>query len=82
LVTFGVLVTAARKNPLVVLLGVELALQGVNLALVALTSWFQDWGGEAAVFVVMAISAVELAIGLGIALAYGQHQPKPGEHRL
>jgi NADH-quinone oxidoreductase subunit K len=74
LFTIGIVTTVARRHPLIVLLGIELMLQAVNVVLVALTSWFQDWNGEIAVFVVMAIAAVELAVGLGITLAYGQQQ--------
>jgi NADH-quinone oxidoreductase subunit K len=76
LFTIGIVVVATRRQPLIALMGIELMLQGANLALVALTSWLQDWGGEAAVFVVMAIAAAELAVGLGVVLAYGQQQAK------
>ena len=53
-------------------------LQAVSLSLVALTGWFQEWSGEAAIFVVMMIAAVELAVGMGISLAYGQQQTLGG----
>jgi NADH-quinone oxidoreductase subunit K len=75
LFTIGMVTTVARRHPMIVLLGIELMLQAVNVVLVALASWFQDWSGEIAVFVVLAIAALELAVGLGVALAYGQQHP-------
>ena len=66
----GVVVVIVRRHPLIVLLGVELALEAVSLSMVALTSWFQEWSGEIAVLVVIAISVVQFTAGLGGALAY------------
>jgi NADH-quinone oxidoreductase subunit K len=74
LFSIGITIVVARRDPLVVLVGIELMLQAVNLALAALTSWFQDWGGQVAFLVVMTIAAVELAVGLGAVLAYRQHR--------
>ena len=78
LFAMGAATVLARRHPLIVLMGIELMLNAVNLALVALTSWFQDWNGQVAVLVVMTIAAVELAIGLGAALARGRHPPDSG----
>ena len=69
LFVIGAVTAATRRHPLVVLIGIELMLQAANLALVALTSWFQDWTGQVAVLTVTAIAAVELAVGLGVVLA-------------
>jgi NADH-quinone oxidoreductase subunit K len=76
LFAIGIAIVIARRNPLIVLIGIELMLQAVNLALITLSSWFQDWGGQVAVFVIMVIAAVELTVGLGVILAFGQHSPK------
>jgi NADH-quinone oxidoreductase subunit K len=78
LFTLGSAIVIARRYPLIVLIGIELMLQAVNLALVALASWFQDWGGQVTVFIVMTIAAVELTVGLGVLLAYGRHPLRPG----
>jgi NADH-quinone oxidoreductase subunit K len=62
----GVLV---RRNPLVVLLCLELMLNGANLALV---SFSRMWGGEdGQVFalVVMVVAACEVTVGLGLVVA-------------
>ena len=77
LFAIGAGVVVMRRHPLVVLMGVELMLHAVNLALVALTSWFQDWAGQVAVLAIMAIAAVELAVGLGVVLAYQVFQTTP-----
>lgn len=66
----GVMIVIVRRHPLIVLLGVELALQAVSLSMVALTSWFQEWSGEIAVLVIMAISVVQFTAGLAGVLTY------------
>ena len=63
---FGVLL---RKNAIVILMCVELMLNGVNLTLVALSRQFSDTGAQVAVFFVMAVAAAEAAVGLAIVLA-------------
>ncbi len=72
--TIGVLVVIARRDPMIVLLGIELMLEAAGLACVALASWFEDWGGEIATLVVIAMAAVQLATGIGAAVAVGHPQ--------
>jgi NADH-quinone oxidoreductase subunit K len=66
----------ARRNPLVVLLCLELMLNGANLALVAFA---RMWGGEAGqvfALVVMVVAACEVTVGLGLIVAiYRRHLP-------
>ena len=59
----------SRRNPLVVLLCLELMLNGANLALVAFARMHGDGGGQIFALVVMVIAACEVAIGLGIIVA-------------
>ncbi|MGC9220375.1 MAG: NADH-quinone oxidoreductase subunit NuoK [Solirubrobacteraceae bacterium] len=62
----GVLV---RRNPLVVLLCLELMLNAANLALVAFA---RMWGGEAGqvfALIVMVVAASEVTVGLGLLVA-------------
>jgi NADH-quinone oxidoreductase subunit K len=66
----GVVVVATRKQTTVVLMGMGLMLNAVNLMLVALTSWFQDWSGQVAALVIVTIAAVELTAGFSFAQAY------------
>ena len=62
----GVLV---RRNPLVILLCLELMLNGANLALVAFA---RMWGGESGqifALIVMVVAACEVTVGLGLIVA-------------
>src|SRR5947208_5508103 len=62
----GVLI---RRNPLVILLCLELMLNGANLALV---SFARMWGGEAGqifALIVMVVAPCEVTIGLGLIVA-------------
>jgi NADH-quinone oxidoreductase subunit K len=59
----------ARRNPLVILLCLELMLNGANLALI---SFARMWGGEdGQVFalIVMVVAACEVTVGLGLIVA-------------
>jgi NADH:ubiquinone oxidoreductase subunit K len=59
----------ARRNPLVILLCLELMLNGANLALVAFA---RMWGGEEGqvfALIVMVVAACEVTIGLGLIVA-------------
>ena len=59
----------AKRNPLVVLLCLELMLNGANLALVAFSRMWGSGDGQIFALVVMAIAACEVAIGLGLIVA-------------
>jgi len=62
----GVLV---RRNALIIFMCVELMLNSVNLTLVALSNLWGNLNGQIFVFIVMAVAAVEVAIGLAIVMA-------------
>ena len=62
----GVLV---RRNPLVILLCIELMLNAANLALVAFARNSGDMGGQIFALIVMVVAACEVAIGLGLVVA-------------
>jgi NADH:ubiquinone oxidoreductase subunit K len=59
----------ARRNPLVVLLCLELMLNAGNLALVAFSRMHGGAGGQVFALIVMVIAACEVVIGLGIIVA-------------
>jgi NADH-quinone oxidoreductase subunit K len=65
---FGVL---ARRNLLIVLMSLELMLNGVNIALVAFSLKFAGAAphGQVLVMMVMAVAAAEVAVGLAIVIA-------------
>jgi NADH-quinone oxidoreductase subunit K len=58
-----------RRDPLVILLCLELMLNGGNLALVAFA---RMWGGESGqvfALIVMVVAAAEVTVGLGLIVA-------------
>ena len=55
-----------RRNPLVVLLCLELMLNAGNLALLAFSRMWGDEAGQVFALIVMVIAACEVVIGLGI----------------
>ncbi len=58
-----------RRNPLSILLCLELMLNGANLALVAFA---RMWGGESGqifALIVMVVAASEVTVGLGLIVA-------------
>ncbi len=64
----------ARRNPLVVLLCLELMLNGANLALVAFARMWGNGDGQILALVVMTVAACEVAIGLGMVVALYRRQ--------
>jgi NADH:ubiquinone oxidoreductase subunit K len=62
----GVLI---RRNPLVVLLCLELMLNAGNLALLGFARMWADGAGQIFAIIVMVVAACEVAIGLGIVVA-------------
>ncbi|HLJ02795.1 MAG TPA: NADH-quinone oxidoreductase subunit NuoK [Solirubrobacteraceae bacterium] len=58
-----------RRNPLVVLLCLELMLNGANLALVAFSRMWGGEDGQVFALIVMVIAACEVTVGLGLIVA-------------
>ncbi len=67
--TLGVLV---RKNAIIIFLCIELQLNAVNLAFVAL-SRYTGIEGQLFVFFVMTVAAAEAAVGLAIIISIFRH---------
>ena len=63
---FGVL---TRRNPLVILLCLELMLNAANLALIAFARMHGNGDGQIFAIIVMVVAACEVAIGLGLIVA-------------
>ena len=59
----------SRRNPLVVLLSLELLLNAGNLALVAFSRMWGNADGQIFALVVMVVAACEVAVGLGMVVA-------------
>lgn len=58
-----------RRNPLVILLCLELMLNAGNLALLGFSRMWGDGDGQIFAVIVMVVAACEVAIGLGIIVA-------------
>lgn len=64
--TVGVLV---RRNPLIMFMSIELMLNSVNLAFVAFSRYLHVLDGQVFVFLILAVAAAEVAVGLAIIVA-------------
>ena len=62
----GVLV---RRNPLVILLCLELMLNAANIALIAFARMWGNGDGQIFAIIVMVVAACEVCIGLGLVVA-------------
>jgi NADH-quinone oxidoreductase subunit K len=62
----GILV---RRNPLVILLCIELMLNAANLSLVAFSRAHGNHDGQIFAIIVMVVAACEVAVGLGLIVA-------------
>jgi len=59
----------ARRNALVILLCLELMLNGANLALVAFARMWGGEDGQVFALIVMVVAAAEVTVGLGLIVA-------------
>ena len=67
--TLGAVGVMTRRNPLIVLLCLELMLNAGNLALVAFSRMWGDGDGQIFAIVVITVAACEVSIGLGLVVA-------------
>jgi NADH-quinone oxidoreductase subunit K len=67
--TIGVAGVLLRRNILVMFMSIELMLNAVNLAFIAIGSRLGSMDGQVIVFFVMTVAAAESAIGLGIIIS-------------
>ena len=58
-----------RRNPLVILLCLELMLNAANLALLAFSRMWGNGDGQIFAIVVIVVAACEVCIGLGVVVA-------------
>ncbi|MBU3673601.1 MAG: NADH-quinone oxidoreductase subunit NuoK [Acidobacteria bacterium] len=65
----GAIGVMVRRNPLVILLCLELMLNAGNLALIGFARMWGNGDGQIFAIVVMVVAACEVAIGLGIIVA-------------
>lgn len=69
LFALGLIGIMVRRNILIMFMCLEVLLNSVNLAFVAIARYFLEMDGQVVAIFVMAIAAVEAAIGLGIVIS-------------
>ena len=65
----GALGVMLRRSPLIVLLSLEIMLNGANLALIAFSRHAGNGAGQIFALAVMAVAASEVCVGLGLVVA-------------
>ncbi len=63
-----------RRNPLIMLLALELMLNGANLALIAFARGHGSLDGQIFALAVMAVAAAEVVVGLGLVVAMARRK--------
>jgi NADH-quinone oxidoreductase subunit K len=69
LLALGLLGVMTRRNPLLLLLSVELMLNAGNVALVGFSRHWATTEGQIFALVVMVVAAAEVVVGLGLVVA-------------
>ena len=70
----GALGVLLRRSPLIVLLSLEIMLNGANLALIAFSRHLGDGAGQIFALAVMAVAASEVVVGLGLVVAINRRR--------
>jgi NADH-quinone oxidoreductase subunit K len=65
----GLLGVMTRRNPLMILLAVELLLNAANIALIGFSRYWENTDGQIFALIVMVVAAAEVVIGLGLVVA-------------
>jgi NADH-quinone oxidoreductase subunit K len=63
----------SRRNALIIFMCVEMMLNSVNLTLIAMSRHWNNLNGQVFVFIIMAVAAAEVAVGLAIVIAHYYH---------
>ena len=67
----GVLI---RRNVIIVLMCVEMMMNAVNLTFIAFSRYLDSTTGQIFVFMIMAVAAVEVAVGLALLVELNRHK--------
>ena len=70
----GALGVMLRRSPLIVLLSLEIMLNGANLAFVSFARLHGDLNGQIVAISVMAVAAAEVCVGLGLIVAIARRR--------
>ena len=69
LFAIGALGVMLRRSPLIILLSLEIMLNGANLAFIAFARLHGQLDGQVFALAVMAVAASEVVVGLGLVVA-------------
>ncbi len=69
LFAIGLFGVARRRQPLMLMLSVELLLNAANVALIGFSRYWNNSDGQIFALVVMVVAAAEVVIGLGLVVA-------------
>ncbi len=69
LFSIGLLVIMVKRNLLIILMGVELMLNGVNVIAVSFGHYTNNVEGQILAFFILTVAAAEAGVGLAIAIA-------------
>jgi NADH-quinone oxidoreductase subunit K len=67
----GVLI---RRNTIIVLMCIEMMMNAVNLTFIAFSRYLDSATGQIFVFMIMAVAAVEVAVGLALLVELNRHK--------
>ena len=65
----GILGFLIRRNVIIMLMSIELMLNGVNVTLVAFNHYLQDMRGQILALFIITVAAAEVAVGLALIIA-------------
>jgi len=69
LFAIGTLGVMLRRSPLIILLSIEIMLNGANLAFISFSRHHAEMDGQIFALAVMAVAASEVCVGLGLIVA-------------
>ena len=75
LFAIGVFGFLARRNIILMLISIEIMLTAINISLAGFSQQRGNLDGQVLALFVIAIAAVEAAIGLGLLIALNRNQP-------
>ena len=70
----GVIGFLSRKNLFIVFMSIEMMLNAVNLSFLAFARGMGQMDGQVVVFMVVAVAAAEIAIGLALVILLFKHR--------
>ena len=75
LFSLGVLGVLIRRNVIVVFMCIEIMLNAVNISLIAFDKYSNQHDGQIFSFMVMAVAAAEVSVGLAIIISVFRNKP-------